>query len=356
MSAASLPHQSDDAPSADGLDLSTVEGVRAYLAETAFASADIAPLSGGTANYVFRLRLSVPHEGKETLVFKHAKPYVKDYQDLAFDLGRQFYEVEALRRVQAHAIIMEDTGAAAVDLKTFMKTGNPSGDLAAHIGSALGTFLGNPELCDAMKGNDQAKKMTAWAFYGRIASTLTGQHNLPKLQDPPLEVDAKDLEVIKKIEEETTKACLEIEDQFVMGDFWPGNVLVLSDAQGRLERLYVIDWELSKAGLPGVEIGQFCAEMHMLRRCIPDVCKETASLVLDNFFREYRKAQGSGDVDVARQTLVRWGTHMVILGARVDWGGKELSRELVLEGARMLVEGETCTVERLEQSVVAGLL
>jgi hypothetical protein len=96
--------------------------------------------------------------------------------------------------------------------------------------------------------------------------------------------------------------------------------------------------------------------MHMLRRCIPDVCKETASLVLDNFFREYRKAQGSGDVDVARQTLVRWGTHMVILGARVDWGGKELSRELVLEGARMLVEGETCTVERLEQSVVAGLL
>jgi hypothetical protein len=89
MNPASLPHQSDDAPSADGLDLSTVEGVRAYLTETAFASADIAPLSGGTANYVFRLRLSVPHEGKETLVFKHAKPYVKDYQDLAFDLGRQ---------------------------------------------------------------------------------------------------------------------------------------------------------------------------------------------------------------------------------------------------------------------------
>jgi hypothetical protein len=159
----------------------------------------------------------------------------------ACDVFVQFYEVEALRRVrkwlpggsvvtvpevflfdeEAHAIIMEDTGAAAVDLKTFMKTGNPSGDLAAHIGSALGTFLGgmhrwgkgNPELCDAMKGNDQAKKMTAWAFYGRIASTLTGQHNLPKLQDPPLEVDAKDLEVIKKIEEETTKACLEIEDQ-----------------------------------------------------------------------------------------------------------------------------------------------
>lgn len=89
MSAASLPHRSDDAHSADGLDLSTVEGVRAYLAETPFTSTDIAPLSGGTANYVFRLHLSVPHRGKETLVFKHAKPYAKDYHDLAFDLGRQ---------------------------------------------------------------------------------------------------------------------------------------------------------------------------------------------------------------------------------------------------------------------------
>lgn len=128
------------------------------------------------------------------------------------------------------------------------------------------------------------------------------------------------------------------------------------DAQGRLDRLYVIDWELSKAGLPGVEIGQFCAEMHMLRRSIPDVCKETASLVLDNFFREYRRAHGSGGVDVARQTLVRWGTHMVILGGRVDWGGKELSREIVLEGARMLVDGQTCSAASLERSAVAGLL
>ena len=71
------------------LDLATEEGVRAYLAKTPFAIADIDPLSGGSANYVFRLHLLTPYRGHETLVFKHAKPYVKDSQEIAFTVERQ---------------------------------------------------------------------------------------------------------------------------------------------------------------------------------------------------------------------------------------------------------------------------
>lgn len=70
-------------------DLATADGVRAYLAGTAFAGAGVAPLSGGTANFVYRLALRTPHAGHATLVLKHAKGYVKDHPGMAFDVGRQ---------------------------------------------------------------------------------------------------------------------------------------------------------------------------------------------------------------------------------------------------------------------------
>ncbi|KAF8956078.1 kinase-like domain-containing protein [Flammula alnicola] len=370
--------------SASELDLATVEGVRAYLAKTPFESADITPLFGGTANYVFRLRLIAPHHGKlETLVFKHAKPYVKDYHDMAFALERQIYEVEALRRVRewlpadsvvtvpevfffdeaAHAIIMEDTGEGCVDLKTFLKKGAASLSMAKEIGAAIGTFLGgmhkwgqgNKELCAAVKGNKEAKQMTAWVYYGRLISTLTGKDDVPKLRDPVLDIDPKDLEVIGRLAEEGTRACLEEEDSFVMGDFWPGNLMVQLDAQGELKRIYVLDWELAKAGLAGMEVGQFVAEIHLLRRCIPDVCTDTASLVLEHFLKEYKRSC-EPDVEVARRTVVRWGVHMAILGGRVEWGGKELTREVVLEGMRLLVDGYEAGEEWLKRSCVGPML
>jgi len=71
------------------LDLATEEGVRKYLANTPFESASITPLSGGSTNYVFRLYLLAPYRERKTLVFKHAKPYVKDMHAIAVHLERQ---------------------------------------------------------------------------------------------------------------------------------------------------------------------------------------------------------------------------------------------------------------------------
>jgi hypothetical protein len=119
-----------------------------------------------------------------------------------------------------------------------------------------------------------------------------------------------------------------------MGDFWPGNIMVSLNKKGDLEHLYILDWELTRVGLPGIEIGQFCAEIHMLRRFYPEVCQDTATLVLEHFFKAY-----AGDVEQARRALVHMGVHMSVLGARVDWGEKEVTREVVLEGLRKIVDG-----------------
>jgi len=138
-----------------------------------------------------------------------------------------------------------------------------------------------------------------------------------------------------------------------MGDFWPGNLMVQLDEAGELKRIYVLDWELTREGLTGIEVGQFAAEFHLLRRCNAEVCKDTASLVLEHFFKEYRKA-AEPDAEAARRAIVQWGTQMAILGARVQWGDKELSRTVVLEGVRILVDGYEGKLDK--SSVVAPLL
>jgi 5-methylthioribose kinase len=58
-------------------DLTTKAGVEAYLTDTLFACTKAEALSGGMANFVFRLYLCQPHEGNTTLVLKHGQPYVK---------------------------------------------------------------------------------------------------------------------------------------------------------------------------------------------------------------------------------------------------------------------------------------
>jgi hypothetical protein len=59
----------------DSADLTTVTGVRRYLADTDFASDTITVLSGGFANFTYRIHLNDSFEGKETFILKYASPY-----------------------------------------------------------------------------------------------------------------------------------------------------------------------------------------------------------------------------------------------------------------------------------------
>ena len=127
-----------------------------------------------------------------------------------------------------------------------------------------------------------------------------------------------------------------------MGDFWPGNIMVSLNQKGdKLEHLHILDWEITRAGLPGIEIGQFCAEIHMLRRFNPEVCQETSTLVLEHFFKAYATAAAGGGVDLEqrRKAFVHMGVHLSILAARVEWGGKEVTRQVVLEGLGIIIDG-----------------
>ena len=74
-------------------DLTTEEGILVYLAHTSFPGMKASRLSGGTANYVFRVELTYPAQGafgsQKTVVAKHARGYLAGEKDWVLPVDRQ---------------------------------------------------------------------------------------------------------------------------------------------------------------------------------------------------------------------------------------------------------------------------
>lgn len=68
--------------------LAKPDDVRRYLSETPFASSQRESLSGGNINYVFRLYLRNPYDGKRTLIMKHGKGWPSGHETYSFSVER----------------------------------------------------------------------------------------------------------------------------------------------------------------------------------------------------------------------------------------------------------------------------
>ncbi|KAI9466949.1 kinase-like domain-containing protein [Lactarius psammicola] len=354
-------------------DLTTAEGVLAYLATTPFASASAELLSGGTTNFNFRLQLNAPHEGRPTLILKHARPYVADSPDFPLPVSRQDIEVDALRGVRAwlppdahvtvpvvhhfdhamQAIVMDDAGPRTTPLKAALLAGHIPASRAAALGTALGRFLralhmwgrrteAGRKLREALGADVFARNLYAFITYGSVWATLrtpgrtTG---LPALGDEPLGVPEETLRVIEELAERRGAQIRDVRgDTLVMGDFWPGNVLVGGEEEDG--PTLVIDWELARPGLPGNDVGQFCAELATLRRLRPERA-EAAGEVLKNFVHVYFAGDVGPEADETRRVVLgHFGVHLVVVTPRAEWSaGIQAKRALVMDGVKCLVEG-----------------
>ncbi|KAF7436409.1 Carboxy-terminal domain (CTD) phosphatase [Pleurotus ostreatus] len=340
-------------------DLITVSGVKEYLEGTRFECSDALPLSGGTANFIYRISLLRPVEGHSSLILKHGRPFVGN---IPFSLQRQAYEVEALKWISTWiapdspvkvpavvhfdedkaVIIMEDVGLDAKTLKQLLLDGAVSQATAKNVGNALGEFIANVhrrsggevELLRGFDANEHGKSISSWATYGRLASTLEGE-DMPVLSDPPLNVSKETMNTIAMLSKERSSQINASADCLVMGDFWPGNIVLSPTA----ESIYVIDWELAKTGLEGLDLGQFCAEIHTLRRFHPSQ-STSAEAIISAFLQTYRRLRDHLDPLVLAGTVVTHvGAHLVAWTPRVEWGGREDTRAVVAEGVELLVGG-----------------
>jgi hypothetical protein len=135
-----------------------------------------------------------------------------------------------------------------------------------------------------------------------------------------------------------------------MGDLWHENILI--DAHRHPLRLYILDWELTRTGLPGSEIGLFCAYMDLLGRGNQDA-SGPASVILQNFLDAYSRISNR-DVRLAQDALAHWGIINVFWAPRDPPGDRELVHELVREGVQFTVQSRD--KKFLAQSPVKGLL
>ena len=187
----------------------------------------------------------------------------------------------------ANVIIMEDCAASDEDTYTVTakeyllrtegtRPSPPTKDVSRIIGAALGKFIAtlhnksrnNVEVLDNFDKNQQARVLSAWATYGRLHSTLSGEDALPPLSDPPFEVTSDDLKKIDQLALNAQDLVKTSRETLVHGDFWPGNVLIrfkpnaTSEGVDEVEKMYLVDWELVKPGSRGVELGQFLGELY----------------------------------------------------------------------------------------------
>lgn len=124
--------------------------------------------------------------------------------------------------------------------------------------------------------------------------------------------------------------------------------------KGALKNIYILDWELARPGLPGVEIGQFCAEMHLLRRFDP-FARAPASRILEAFLEAYAQC-GEPDIQLGRDALVHLGSHLVVLTSRAPWGDREGTRRVVQEGVQLLLGASSQNDDWLRDSIVGALV
>ncbi|KAF9229047.1 hypothetical protein BS17DRAFT_688131 [Gyrodon lividus] len=379
------------------MDLSTTTGIQTYLQGTPFAPHTIQVLSGGTANFTYRIHPHTPLDGQSTFILKYAAPYVAvSAEKFPIDQKRQVVEVEALRLVhkmstanvnvnalvtapavqifdeREHVMIIDDSGKDSRTLKQLLIDESLPKTISEQIGSALGQFISsvhtwhqNTDIDLSLFANSEVGKyISALVTYGRLESTLSGQSNLPALTDPLLGVPETKLATISKLAKMRQQEihAASASDPMTHGDFWPGNVMVslrrgTDGAAESVEKLYVLDWELGKTGLPGLDLGQFCAEMHLLSEFYP-ARKESADAVIGSFLKAYKESSGTGEnnIQLARVVVSHIGAHLVAWTPRNPWGSKEQTREVVGEGVELLILSQEGSESSLRTSVIAPLL
>ena len=394
-------------------DLATVPGVQAYLQDhPQFDVHTVEKLSGGMSNFTYRIHLLRAYAGHQTLVLKHTPSYVAaSDRNFFLDHKRQvcnslvilscganseneLAEVQALHlaarlsttnvptfiRIPAihlfdeekHVIIMDDAGEDSRTLKELLIEEGLPNTISAQIGTGLGEFIcsvhtwnQHPDVNLTLFANNMVGKYYSadWT-YGQIEPTLSGRDSIPALSDPLLGISEAKMATIAKVVEKRQKAihAASASDPMTHGDFWPGNLMVVlkRGADGiveGVEKLYVLDWEASKTGLPGLDLGQLCAELYTLSEFYP-ARKEAARTMIASFLGAYRERRGKGgDIELARVVASHIGVHAVAFTPRIpSWSGRQTTREVVTEGAEMLVLGEEGSELALETSVVGPLL
>ncbi|KAJ9663911.1 hypothetical protein H2201_005393 [Coniosporium apollinis] len=319
--------------------ITTLAELSSYLASAGIGYTSIQPLSGGTANFVWRLQTS---DGR-TLIVKHAEPYIASIPSIPFPVDRMDFEARALEQIPrllgrvetevpvrvvrlvrydagAKVLVMEDGGEKTLK-ESYTDPTLPIPQLGATLSKWLAKLHASTATTDATVGDNQTAKFIYRHSYNGLADAL--------------ERFGFDRTIGERVNE-NYGSLLQTDDECIChGDFWPGNVL-LRRADNAPPTLALVDWEMTRRGTGATDVGQFAAEAWLLDRFRGQRGLASA------FLRSYVDA-AKPSKEFLRRVVVHFGTHIAFWPTSVVWGSEEETREVVgigkgvLEGA---LEGE----------------
>lgn len=203
------------------------------------------PLSGGLLNHVFRVFL----KSGETVILKHAPPFVAAAPELPLDPARATVEAQALAHVgppvaprlllsEGPILLLEDLGPLP-DLASWLQAGGDPG-VVARLARWLRALHEGP----VPAIDNRAVQQTRLAVqYRQVEGWLQA-------------LGAADAAVLGQAAVDLGLRWLEPGPAFVMGDLWPPSVLVRESGA-----VHVIDWELSTPGWPAQDLGHLVAHL-----------------------------------------------------------------------------------------------
>ncbi|KAJ4342581.1 hypothetical protein N0V95_006892 [Ascochyta clinopodiicola] len=309
-------------------DLTKVEDVKNYLREISpdDTEFELHPLTGGTANYVYRFT----ETGGYTEVFKHAAEHLACDPDRHLDSERMDYEAGILGKLseenECHCTITKDSETSGIksthvhvvnvgfykrDIKLLnLEDGGSRNlkdaylELSAEDVQKIGTELGK-WLAD-LHGKTPTNYVTSATpdCENNKTALRVCRHSYQYLPEV-LSHYGHDAELGHKINNYFGRLIERDAECVCHGDFWPGNVLLRSDVPGTGPYvLTVIDWEMVRIGNSATDVGQFAAEAFLL-----DLYHGNKGLQAA-FIRAYFQSSTVSYGD--REIMFRWMTRVAI--------------------------------------------
>ncbi|KAG8714912.1 hypothetical protein FRC11_006505 [Ceratobasidium sp. 423] len=324
--------------------LTTPQGVFAYLFGTRFASTDVQHIIGGFSAFTCRINLSLPLEdGCTTIVLKHYEDRVAAAPALKLDSSRSEFEYNALVALwdasltgcdsvvqvprlihydrETHTIFLSDLGSDVTKLSEMFDdrfqhaySDFDQADIKAtalNIGSALGDFLGRLH-----RWSNSPEHRQPFPHPHRLENLFAIFCNLAARSATKFGVKEAWLE--EMLAEELQKSATD-DQVLAIGDFSLNNISVHRLPNHGKLRVYIVDWELCRPACPESDLseltGSWLSFAHY-RRIGNDFP------FLPSLYKAYREHYA---VDRTRITL-RVGLHTMYNHSRVNAGGDEVHK------------------------------
>ncbi|QRW04494.1 phosphotransferase enzyme family protein [Ceratobasidium sp. AG-Ba] len=323
------------------VDLTTPEGLAAYLALTKFAAAEVQTLSGGSSGFTYRVVLKTPEAGgPKNVVVKHSFGHASSNKTIIIGRERMTFEYEALKAInqsglftpastvqlprvlhydtETYKLIMTELAPARM-LSSILIEAFENGTIeavSARLGAALGDFMGRFHRWSSMPKQEALRK--------RFLENSVSRETVLGIHCWSMNTTAEKYGMKKDWMDEMTKEGMVDAAAggtvIAMAGFWFDNVLVITEPE---LRIYIIDWEMSR--------GEFQAHA--------------------KFHAGVQLSFGAGWVQVALSA----GRDVLAFGVMMPWirhRDEGVKQAIAQCGADLLEAAHTGDVERIKQNVV----